>query len=159
MEKDRILSEDKAGGSGSVRGVGARPRRAKKLLTGLAMIGLLGLPGGGAATGWAAVFGSEPGGRTVGGPAQAKIKSGSSRELLTFLHRGPTPFRFICMTGMNEGPATLTVVFRSRIGETTTARLSQGETRVVCGETTGVEVECHAQGGDCTFRWRIDEPR
>ncbi len=153
MGSDRILSDDHAGVTPEV---GLRRRAHQQLLATLLIIGLV---AAGAAAEAATVFGSEPGGRTIGGPAQTSVKHGSSRELLTFLHRGPTPFRFICLTGLNEGPGILTVLFSSRIGETTTTRLSPGEARVVCGETTGVAVECHGQGGECSFRWRIDEPK
>ncbi len=153
MERDRILN---GGETVTASDLGLRRRCHTNPFTALAIIGLL---AGGAATGAAAVFGSEPGGRTIGGPAQTAVKNGSSHELLTFLHRGPTPFRFLCVSGVNEGPGILTVVFRSRIGETMTTRLSPGETRVVCGETTGIAVECHGQGGHCSLRWRIDEPK
>lgn len=156
MERNRILNDGHPGGSAAGSGSVMQRRRRKDVLTRLAIIGLL---AGGGAPGSAEGFGSEPGGRTIGGPAQTEVKSGSSRELLTFLHRGPTPFRFVCVTGLNEGPGTLTVIFKSRIGETMTVRLLPGQTRVVCGETTGVEAECHAQGGDCTLRWRVDEPK
>lgn len=153
MGGHRLLS-DRPPGAAWAAAVGGRDQRG--LLIALAILGLLAAA---PATGAAAVFGKEPGGRTIGGPAETTVKNGSSRDLLTLLHRGPTPFRFICVTGLNEGPAILTMVFKSRIGETMTERLSAGEARVVCGETTGVAVECHGQGGDCTFRWRIDEPQ
>lgn len=156
MERDRILNDSQAADPGAASEVTGRRRARRVLLAWLAVFGpLAGLASGGEA----AVFGSEPGGRTIGGPAQIEVSNGSSRELLTFLHRGPTPVRFICLTGLNQGPGILTVVFKSRIGETITARLLQGETRVVCGQTSGVEAECHGEGGDCSFRWRIDEPR
>ena len=105
------------------------------------------------------VFGGEPGGRTIGGPGRTVVRGGSSTKIFTFLHVGPTPSRFVCLTGLNEGPGTLTVIMKSRIGESMTARVPAATTRVLCGEMTAIEVECHGQSGECAFRWRIDEPR
>lgn len=102
------------------------------------------------------VFGSEPGGQTLGGPGQTVLKGGASKELFSFLHTGPTPSRFVCVTGLNVGEGVVSVIFKSRIGQTLTAKFSPGDSRVVCGVTTAIDVECQGQATECKFRWRLD---
>lgn len=105
----------------------------------------------------ATVFGTEPGGRTIGGPGQSLLTGGNSQEIFTFLGRGPTPVRFVCVTGANVGIGKASLHFSSRIGETMTASFSAGESRIVCAEMTAIKVQCHGQGTECTFLWRVDD--
>ena len=107
-----------------------------------------------------ALFSHEPGGRTIGGPGQTWLKGGTAKkELFGFLSRGPTPVRFVCVTGANVGPGAASLIYRSRIGQTIVAEFAPGDSRVVCGQTTAIKVECHGQGKECQFLWRVDEPR
>ena len=105
------------------------------------------------------VFGTEPGGRTIGGPGQTVLEPGSKKQLFTFLRSGPAPVRFVCVTGANIGSGTASVNYTMRIGRTMTATFSPGDSRVVCAEVTAIGVECHRRAAECNFLWRVDELR
>ena len=133
---------------------------ASVVLLGLLSVELWGLAGEEAPERAETLFGKEPGGRTIGGPGQTWLKGGTAKkELFGFLSRGPTPVRFVCVTGANVGPGAASLIYRSRIGQTIVAEFAPGDSRVVCGQTTAIEVECHGQGKECQFLWRVDEPR
>ncbi len=105
------------------------------------------------------LFGTQPGGRTIGGPGQITLRSGTEEEIFEFLRSGTTPVRFLCLTGANLGPGKVSVRYSSRIGESGKAQFGPGETRVVCGETTAIKVDCQGPGTECRFLWRVDEPK
>ncbi len=105
------------------------------------------------------IFGNAPGGRTIGGPGQTTVAGGTSKKVLGFLSRGLTPVRFVCVTGSNMGPGVAALTYKSRIGETISETFAPGDSRVVCGETTAINVECQGHGTHCRFFWRVDEPR
>ena len=101
-------------------------------------------------------IGHEPGGRTIGGPGLSLFKGGSEVELLSFLRPGADPFLFVCVTGANVGVGAVSLQFRNRVGGKKTSKFAPGETRVVCGEVKGIDLECHGQSSLCEFRWRVD---
>ncbi len=104
-------------------------------------------------------FGNTPGGRTIGGPGQTKLAGGTSKKVFGFLSRGVTQVRFVCVTGSNMGPGVAALTYKSRIGQTLSEKFAPGDSRVVCGETTAIDVECQGHGTQCRFFWRVDEPK